>query len=65
MIPFQCRLRDKTHTPIIHNEDIWEYAEALVGDYKPSLLKEAAQINQVLYAAGEIQYSAESGTAGI
>ncbi len=45
MIPFNCRRRDKTRTPIIRNEDVWEYAEALVGDYKPSLLKEPAPLN--------------------
>ena len=45
MIPFHCRLRDKTRTPIIRNEDIWAYAEALAGDYKPSLLKEPGQIS--------------------
>ena len=45
MIPFTCRLRDATRTPIIRNEDVWEYAEALVGDYKPSLLKEPGPIN--------------------
>lgn len=45
MIPFQCRLRDKTHTPIIRNEEIWDYAEALVADYKPELLREPTPIN--------------------
>ncbi len=45
MIPFNCRRRDKTRTPIIRNEDVWAYAEALVGDYKPALLKEPAPLN--------------------
>lgn len=45
MIPFKCSKRDKTRTPILYNEDIWEYAEALIGDYKPSLLKEPAPLN--------------------
>ena len=45
MIPFKCRRRDKTRTPIIRNEDIWDYAESLVGDYKPALLKEPAPLN--------------------
>ncbi len=45
MIPFQCRLRDSTRTPIIKNEEIWEYAESLIGDYKPALLKEPAPLN--------------------
>ena len=45
MIPFNWRRRDKTRTPIIRNEDVWEYAEALIGDYKPSLLKEPAPLN--------------------
>ena len=44
MIPFRWRIRDKTRTPIIRNEDIWEYAEMLVGDYRPSLLREPGPI---------------------
>ena len=47
MIPFHCRCRDKTHTPIIRNEEIWTYAEALVQDYKPSLLREPSAINVI------------------
>lgn len=47
MIPFRCSRRDKTNTPVLHNEDVWEYAEALVADYKPSLLKEPTPINVV------------------
>lgn len=47
MIPFRCRRRDKTNTPVIHNEEIWEYAEALVQDYKPILLEEPTAINVV------------------
>jgi len=45
LIPFNCRRRDKTRTPIIRNQDVWEYAEALIGDYKPALLKEPAPLN--------------------
>ena len=47
MIPFRCRRRDKTNTPVIRNEEIWTYAEMLVQDYKPSLLEEPAPINVV------------------
>lgn len=47
MIPFRCSRRDKTNTPVLHNEDVWEYAEAPVADYKPSLLKEPTPINVV------------------
>ena len=47
MIPFRCKRRDKTRTPIVHNEEIWEYAEALVENYKPELLKEPRPINVV------------------
>lgn len=60
MIPFRCRVRDKTHTPIVRNTDIWEYAEALVGDYKPALLKEPSEINVVhfleSYLGATIEY---------
>ena len=45
MIPFQCSKRDKTRTPILYNEDIWEYAESLIRDYTPSLLNKPAPLN--------------------
>jgi len=45
MIPFSCRLRDHTRTPILRSEEIRQYAEAVVGDYKPSLLREPGSVN--------------------
>ena len=45
MIEFQWSKRDKTQTPVMFNTDIWEYAELLVGDYKPRLLKEPGELN--------------------
>ena len=47
MIPFHCSNRDRTRTPLVHNEEIWDYAEALVRDYKPSLLTEPTPINVI------------------
>lgn len=47
MIPFRCSNRDRTRTPVVHNEEIWDYAEALVRDYKPSLLTEPTPINVI------------------
>ena len=40
MIEFRCRKLDESLTPIISNEEIRDYAEALVRDYRPSLLKD-------------------------
>ena len=45
MIPFPPCMRDSTRTPIIRNEVIRSYAEALVGDYKPELLVEPGPLN--------------------
>ena len=47
MIEFRCKLRDKTRTPIVRNEVVREYAESLVGDYKPNLLKEPGKVNGI------------------
>ena len=47
MIPFHCNRRDRTNTPVLYNTEIWAYAEALVGDYKPQLLKEPGKINPI------------------
>ena len=47
MIDFRCTKRDKNRTPIVRNEELWEYAESHVGDYKPSLLKEPGAINSI------------------
>lgn len=47
MIEFHCNRRDKYGNPIVYNTDIWEYAESLVGDYKPSLLEKPGAINPV------------------
>lgn len=45
MIEFRCRARDRHKNPVVSNVEIQEYAEALVGDYKPSLLNEPSAIN--------------------
>ena len=45
MLEFRCRKLDESLTPIISNEEIRDYAEALVRDYRPSLLKEPGKIN--------------------
>lgn len=47
MIEFRCSSRDKTGTPILYNTEIWDYAERVVGDYKPALLREPTAINSV------------------
>ena len=49
MIEFHCSKRDKTRTPILYNTEIWEYAEAVVGDYKPRLLKEPGKVNAIYF----------------
>ena len=49
MIEFHCTKRDKTRTPILYNTEIWEYAEAVVGDYKPRLLKEPGKVNAIYF----------------
>lgn len=58
MIPFKCR-RDRTRTPIVRNEVIWDYAESLVGDYKPTLLREPAPLNSLHFLEGYLGVSVE------
>lgn len=50
MIEFHCKRRDRYGNPIVYNTEIWEYAEALVGDYKPLLLEKPAAINPLHFA---------------
>ncbi len=45
MIPFKWHRRDARGVPIIRNRDIWTYAEALVGDYRPQLLRTPGALN--------------------
>lgn len=45
MIEFRCDRRHKDYTPIICDNDIRDYTEMLVSDYKPKLLKEPGKIN--------------------
>lgn len=45
MIEFQCNKRRKDQTPVISNDAINNYAELLLSDYKPKLLKEPGKIN--------------------
>lgn len=47
MIEFRCNRRDRYNNPIVRNTEIWDYAEALVGDYKPSLLEKPGAINPI------------------
>ena len=47
MIEFRCKNRDKTFTPIVRNEEIWSYAEELVGEYKPQLLREPGKLKGI------------------
>lgn len=45
MIDFHCNNRHRDNTPIVKDTDIQEYAETLIADYKPKLLKEPGKIN--------------------
>ena len=45
MIHFPCSKWDDTKTPIVEKGLIWSYAEEIVRDYKPSLLREPQKIN--------------------
>lgn len=47
MIEFHCNCRHKDQTPIVSDLEIQEYAEAVLEDYKPKLLKEPGKINAV------------------
>ncbi len=45
MIEFSCSRRKPDMTPVIRDALIQDYAEALIGDYKPKLLKEPGKLN--------------------
>ena len=47
LIEFHCNCRHKDQTPIVSDLEIQEYAEAVLEDYKPKLLKEPGKINAV------------------
>lgn len=47
MIDFHCSARHKDMTPIVKDTDIQEYAEILLKDYKPALMKEPGKINPI------------------
>lgn len=45
MIDFCCTTRHKDMTPIVKDTNIQDYAETLLRDYKPKLLKEPGKVN--------------------
>lgn len=47
MIDFHCSKRHKDMTPIVKDKEIQEYAETLLMDYKPKLLKEPGKVNPI------------------
>ncbi len=47
LIEFHCNCRHKDQTPIVTDMEIQDYAEAVLQDYKPKLLKEPGKINAV------------------
>lgn len=44
MIDFHCNRRHRDNTPVVTNNEIMDFAEQQVGDYKPKLLKEPGKI---------------------
>lgn len=44
MIEFQCKRRKADGTPIVSDVEVEEYAEAVLADYKPQLLKQPGKI---------------------
>ena len=47
MIQFRCDRWDSTDTPVLSNNEIRARAEALVGDYKPALLRRPGRVNGI------------------
>lgn len=45
MIEFHCSRYKKDGTPIVTDQAVQEYAEAVLNDYKPKLLKEPGKVN--------------------
>lgn len=45
MIEFHCSRKAKDGTPVISDLELQDYAEAVLNDYKPALLKEPGKIN--------------------
>ena len=61
MIEFHCkRHHPSDNTPIVYDSEIQEYAETVLGDYKPKLLKEAGKINALhfleSYCGADVDY---------
>lgn len=46
MIEFRCRRYKRDGTPVVSDLEIQAYAERVLADYKPKLLKEPAKINE-------------------
>lgn len=47
MIDFHCSSRKRDGTPVVSDQIIQQYAEEVLADYKPKLLKEPGSINEV------------------
>lgn len=47
MIDFHCSSCKKDGTPVVSDQTVQEYAEAVLEDYKPKLLKEPGKINEI------------------
>lgn len=45
MIEFHCSRKAKDGTPVVTDLELQDYAEAVLNDYKPALLKEPSKIN--------------------
>lgn len=47
MIEFHCSRRKQDGTPVVSDQTVQDYAEAVLADYKPKLLREPGSINEV------------------
>lgn len=60
VIEFRCRMRDRTMTPIARNSELRDYAEAVLADYKPGLLREPGRVDGIrfleAYLGAEVDY---------
>ena len=60
MIEFSPRYRDPLHVPVVSDDYIRRYAETLVGDFKPELLRVPQKINALRfienYLGAQVEY---------
>ena len=59
MIEFQCTRWDRNNAPVTDNASIQDYAEMLLGDYKPALLQHPERVNGIHFLETYLKLSVD------